>query len=585
MKVCVRFAVLLCVCVCVLSCNTGKVNVPTKAVVSDDTALASFDEDESNGDSLLDAASLSSETDAKTDGVLVPGQKESEENPASRLPFDSYEVGIIGNAADTDTGTGENARPYPGSPSGGTDGAGSVADADSVNGAGGENAANGAGKETPVIKEIELQTPPVIVTDLKEAETPPIPEKKPAVTGSDIEKKAPVIEVKKESATPKPSQSVTPKPTQPQPPKQNEQKPLVPTSAVTQTAQSTAPKEEEPLPAVNEEVPPLPFEAISENAVPADTITPSRSATVSVNQYLDVVYPGAGWVYLGEIDESKALLSFANRKLENADTNFVLRGKKAGVTILHFYKQDVLSGTYIDDYLEVIVANDVYTGKDHRVAPSYADIVPPHQRKYSERAETAASQSALAKEAAEKLSAERIASVKTESPVTATPSAQNTVPPVTQKAPETKPASSNTQAVNKTIQINESSPQKTQNNSVQNGGTQKAESPKKDSPLPQSVSDWSIDQLLSEANKAYKNGKLNDSLAYVNVFFKKATTRLDEGLYLKGQLYESSKAEFRNIRTALDSYQELVDRYPSSALWKQANKRITYINRFYFNIR
>jgi outer membrane protein assembly factor BamD (BamD/ComL family) len=69
------------------------------------------------------------------------------------------------------------------------------------------------------------------------------------------------------------------------------------------------------------------------------------------------------------------------------------------------------------------------------------------------------------------------------------------------------------------------------------------------------------------------------------LFFEKAVAQLDEGWYLKGQLYESPKASFRNIRTARDSYQALVDRYPSSVLWQKANNRILYIDRYYFKIR
>ena len=114
---------------------------------------------------------------------------------------------------------------------------------------------------------------------------------------------------------------------------------------------------------------------------------PSRSVEIALNQYLDVFYPGAGWVYLGEQDESVSLLSFFDRNLADNDTQFILKAKKPGKAILHFYKQDLLTNTYIDDYLEVVVTNEKFKGRDHSVAPAYAEIVPPNQQKYIEMAE------------------------------------------------------------------------------------------------------------------------------------------------------------------------------------------------------
>jgi len=59
----------------------------------------------------------------------------------------------------------------------------------------------------------------------------------------------------------------------------------------------------------------------------AAPVVPSRSVHIAKNQYLDVVYPGGGWIYLGEKDGTK-LLSFFGKRLGDVDTIFTLRAKK-----------------------------------------------------------------------------------------------------------------------------------------------------------------------------------------------------------------------------------------------------------------
>ena len=298
--------------------------------------------------------------------------------------------------------------------------------------------------------------------------------------------------------------------------------------------------------------------------------TPSRSVRVLVNQYLDVAYPGAGWVYLGEVDESQNLISFANRELDNADTCFTLRAIQSGTAVLHFYKQDVLTGTYIDDFLEVVVLPQQYKGNEHQTAPLYSEIVPPNQRKYTARRNTN-SQSDYAKTI-------QTDSAGKEETVEQPDLSYEELPQI---EPEQTVAVQKTQAektVNRTIQIDESSPSA---KAQEKKETASASIPS----LPANINDYSAEQLLEAAKKAYETKKYEESLSMLDLFFEKATSQLDEGWYLKGQLYESPNAPFRNIRTSRESYQALVDRYPSSTLWKKANNRILYIDRYYFKIR
>lgn len=302
--------------------------------------------------------------------------------------------------------------------------------------------------------------------------------------------------------------------------------------------------------------------------------TPSRSVRVLVNQYVDVTYPGAGWVYLGEVDESQNLISFANRELDNSDTCFTLRAIQSGTAVLHFYKQDVLTGTYIDDFLEVVVLPQQYKGNEHQVAPLYSEIVPPNQRKYTARRNNNAQTQTDAAQPT------RPVVVSANEEAAQEDLSYDELPVLEEETSSTAPKTLTEKTVNKTIQIDESAPKAESKAKAEN------ETPKESAAaLPADVNNYTAEQLIEAAKKAYENKKYEDSLSLLNMFFDKATSGLDEGWYLKGQLYESPNSPFRNIRTARESYQALVDRYPSSTLWKKASNRILYIDRYYFKIR
>ena len=120
---------------------------------------------------------------------------------------------------------------------------------------------------------------------------------------------------------------------------------------------------------------------INEEVTEQKEIIPSREVTLKNNQYLDVVYPGSGWVYLGETDGGSKIRYFG-RKLGNSDTSFSLRSREEGNTILHFYKTDALTGEYIDDYLSVIIKGKA-TDSTRILAPSYSEVVPPQVKRES----------------------------------------------------------------------------------------------------------------------------------------------------------------------------------------------------------
>ena len=293
-------------------------------------------------------------------------------------------------------------------------------------------------------------------------------------------------------------------------------------------------------------------------------IKPSRSMTIKKNQYIDITYPGTGWIYLGQKDNKKDF-TFFGRKLGGKDTSFTLRAKNPGTYLLHFYKNDPLTNSYIDDYLEVIVENKETSSTEHILAPNYATIVPPKVTITAETRKENKKQNINKtvdenKNKQQKTQEEQIqnsvtkkqidSSVKT---VIQTQDAENT-----NEIPET----SNTQNIIETKQ---------EENNTQNKPNQNLDKLKES-------------ELLALAKKQFANKEHSNALYTLEKFFEKAVSKIDEGLFLQGQILES-KSDVQNIKGAIDSYELIVKSYPASAYWTQANKRTIFLKRFYINIR
>ena len=104
-----------------------------------------------------------------------------------------------------------------------------------------------------------------------------------------------------------------------------------------------------------------------------EKIIPSRKVTLKRMEYLDISYPGRGWIYMGITDGSKDL-SYFGRKLGTSDTNFTFQAKTEGTKILHFTKNDALQNEYIDDYIEVEILSEKGSNKTHIQAPEFKQV-------------------------------------------------------------------------------------------------------------------------------------------------------------------------------------------------------------------
>jgi hypothetical protein len=332
-----------------------------------------------------------------------------------------------------------------------------------------------------------------------------------------------------------------------------------------------------PLDAVNVSVPRTSASAALAGAGPSvlgANRTPSRTVTLRTKEYLECTYPGTGWVYLGETVQTP-LMDYRGRNISTGDTLFTLQAKQEGTTYLHFYKYDALADTFIDDYLEVIVKGS--GSSDNRVrAPQYELIVP---ERLGAESQHAASSTLTGNDTLENANANAPTS-------SANTNASGNTSITTSSAASTNTSTSDNageSSVSTVIQTTESSSasdtaRNTSRTSSATPLTNTTESNNAD------TTSLSADDLLALAQKAYDAKEYEDALMYLNDFFEKSATRLDEGLYLKGQTLEAPSS-VRNIRSALETYETLVAQYPESKLWEKANQRITYLKRFYFNIR
>lgn len=290
--------------------------------------------------------------------------------------------------------------------------------------------------------------------------------------------------------------------------------------------------------------------------VAKDTVVPSRSMEMLLNQYIDIEYPGSGWVYLGETEEVNLVKYFGRKmntnKKNDRTTTFQLRSFKPGKTILHFYKNDLLNDTYIDDYIAITVTETVCKDNAHAKAPDYSEIVPEKVELY---------QNQEIKEATVIAENERPAASEVQK---SKQTAKNIRP--TENIPGYIPSFS----------------------SASTGAPVTVEGMEDEMEVslvtPQAESPNLSESLLDKAQECYDNFEFQRALDYVQNFLDHSLTDLDQGFFLKGKILEA-KSPVQNIREALNCYDTVVKNYPQSEVWESSNEKVIYIKRFYFNYR
>ena len=304
---------------------------------------------------------------------------------------------------------------------------------------------------------------------------------------------------------------------------------------------------------------------------------PSRSLTLKRNQFVDIIYPGSGWIYLGE--DGGDHFTFYGRKQGGGESTFTLRSKKAGKALLHFYKNDALTGKYIDDYIELNVTQEAALDAAHVEAPSYAQAVP---KKYERKNPSEEGDEIPAKTESDAPNSKG----KKNSSETATSNSkgkngaeQNANDEIARNSAQEVAASEKVQTVIQTSPTQEESASRTSIASSAQNSLSRNENPGKDSQAAANAA-----SLLEQAQKAYDEKRFADALDLVRKFLDIATENIDAGIFLEGQILEA-KSEVRDIKSAIGDYDSIVKNWPQSKFWTRANEREIYLKRFYINIR
>ncbi len=304
----------------------------------------------------------------------------------------------------------------------------------------------------------------------------------------------------------------------------------------------------------------------------ANQISPSRSVTMKVTEYLDVSYPGKGWIYMGATDNSKNITYFG-RQLGTENTNFSLQARQPGRKILHFYKNDAVSGQIIDDYIEVIVETERGSATTHIEAPAFKMPLKA-KRPVRKAAETVTESAAVEYDdsnddveliaAPEEKTAKNKVSSKTSANAQVTAQNNNT-------ADTSSPKTENGDSLAKASQ--QALLSASEGTAAGDAALSSVEKSEKD-----------LSQLLTLAKTQFTEKKYSEALKNINEYLGASNDSRDEALYLQGQILEA-KSDIQDISGAINSYTTLTKNYPASKFWDKANKRIIYLQRFYLQGR
>lgn len=281
-------------------------------------------------------------------------------------------------------------------------------------------------------------------------------------------------------------------------------------------------------------------------------IVPSRKVTLNIGQTLEVLYPGSGWIYMGTTDNTKDF-SFLGKKLGTENTKFTFKAKKQGNKILHFYKNDILTQNYIDDYLEVEILSEKDSSNKTVQAPEYKQLVPKKV------------QTEVTKTQNEDLQIKR--------------NNENT-----QINQTTNENISSRTTQNSSNSGNSSFKDSSQENQTENDSTSKKENQQNQNENNDEITKIDTTTLLEEAESLYNEKNYKDALSKLETYIEYSKDNRDKALYLQGQIYETD-GEYKNVKKAIESYKMLTKNYPTSSYWDSANKRIIYLTKFYLEGR
>jgi hypothetical protein len=328
-------------------------------------------------------------------------------------------------------------------------------------------------------------------------------------------------------------------------------------------------------------------ESAGANPLPARTLPEtddgeiifSRIVRAMAGQIIEIPFRGTGWVYLGELGNRRGL-SYDSRRLDIAagyteGQSFIFRAEAAGTYILKFYRQDFIQDYIINDYVQVIVGEAPYplsntplAGPDKPADGQGRVIAEPRWPPAPEGA--AVVRPGPARRPAEDLPSQAPAAVQALPP--AAPAAAPPAAPAVQPAPQVSPPAALTRprpAADEGI--------------VAVAPPQAAAGENRANPLAD-LAGAQPAEYVRRAKQEFDAGRVEPALLILDAMRQRYPSGTDEAWWLYGQLLEANSAS-RDVRLALEYYRRLVREYPQSGRAGDAQRRIAYLERYYFNIR
>jgi len=373
-------------------------------------------------------------------------------------------------------------------------------------------------------------------------------------------------------------------------------------------------------------------------ALAEERVVLSRSVRATLGQLVEIPYQGAGWVYLGEVGGRKGL-AYDSRRLDPDGQTFVFRCEAPGTYTVKFFKQDFIKDYIINDYVEVVVGESpvpatsgagvfslpvdrgrVVANPRWPIASAAATTATTNGTTNAATANgatmAAATPAVTTTTTAPTGTAAQTSAAATTTPATGANNAASPATATTAPAASTAPATTATTApanaaatmaaaattgtaqpvtaptatTNGATTATAASPTTANTATSTTPATSSAATAAPAGTTQTTAANPSLDNLtqpeefINLAKTQMNAGQYASTLATLQAFSARYPAGSDEAWWLMGQVLEA-KGPQRDIKGALSYYKRLLSEYPQSRHYDEAQQRIAYLERFYFDIR
>jgi hypothetical protein len=262
---------------------------------------------------------------------------------------------------------------------------------------------------------------------------------------------------------------------------------------------------------------------------PNTPVVYSRTVKAAVGQQVEIPFGGNGWVFLGE-EKGQTGISYQSHRFDTEGQTFLFEAERTGIYGLDFYKQDFILDFLIDDHVKVVIETTSPTDSDGNARINRGPIVanPRWPTVAQEMAWVAGDRTATMPSALDSRSVHTIEETPPATVATTVAQEQTTVVATTQ-----------------------------------------ATTP---------------DAYLEQAQKDFDANNLVSALDVLDQFREQFPAGNDEAWWLYARTFEAN-GPTRDVKSARYYYQRLVTEFPLSSHWTDAQNRIKYLDRYYFNIQ